>query len=986
MRLTVPLAGCGLLYALLAAPSAQAVEGVTFYAPFDHWLIAEQAAGSRRPVKVFGGRLVPGKVGQALALDGKSYLEFAPAGNVAVGQGTVAMWFQPTAWGAKTYDNFFGLSDNDENCIHLERSDPSGKLRLTIGGPATRANRSIFTPQPLRNGQWYHCAVTWDTATQQAALWLDGQVAAQLSGPGPLPGQVPTLLIGAGFGRMGRAAQGLLDEVVILDHAATAEEVQELMKGSPTASKPVTLTGGGLTTVIRPEAGTVTCGATPAAGSVVIGPAAPFVRVGDREVTFANLTAARGPQAPLPGPGAATRKVFVGHDAASGLGLRLNVQALTERGQALLWCEVTNEGREPVRVTEIGVLRAVGESLLTPGPTARQRIFLDNGSLCGSGSRDLYQPAATHEAHGALVITDPEADWAASLSFASFRVATVTNRIKTNKAGQPAEILATCAYPNGFGLAPGASMSSEVVEISCHPGGHAALEHWADTVMAVNELQPPRHCMSGWNSWYAYRLTVSEDIVLANARIIKERFAPLGVKNLQIDHGWQYRDVIGHWVPNERFPQGLPWLSGQLKQMGLSLGLWTAVTSVSEFAPEVKATPEMLARDAAGKPYVSWDEWYWVPHGATLAVDPTSPAGAEYYRDAGAKVKSYGCTYLKNDFQAHLTAANMKLHDANLTLGTPVWREFTRLLREGMGPDMAYMACNAPLNLVAGLCDAAWTHRDIGNPAGSWEHLRGFANDLATRYHVSGKFYWSDPDYLQIGQGDVDENRIRMAWCALGGGPAYLGDRLPDLSEEKLLQLTKCFPGYRQPARPLDLFTRDGYARIWDLPVKTKWGGWHVLGLFNLDEEDTRIALDLDDLGLAEGQSVVIWDFFAQQLLGELTADRSLGLNLRIPVPRTSCRVLRVTPKQSRPFVLSTDLHLTQGGVELPDVRWDAKTLTLSGVARRMPGLKGKVLVYVPEGYAPVAGKPKGKVLAVPVTFKATDQAWSVKFRKSGGG
>ena len=72
--------------------------------------------------------------------------------------------------------------------------------------------------------------------------------------------------------------------------------------------------------------------------------------------------------------------------------------------------------------------------------------------------------------------------------------------------------------------------------------------------------------------------------------------------------------------------------------------------------------------------------------------------------------------------------------------------------------------------------DTACAARDL--QAGD---LRAWANDFACRYHVSGKFYWSDPDYLQVGQGSLDETRVRMALVALGGGPAFLSDRLPEL-------------------------------------------------------------------------------------------------------------------------------------------------------------------------------------------------------------
>lgn len=973
-----------LLGATALAPCGWCLSGVTFHASFDHWLLPDSAAGSRLPVKVVGGKLVAGKLGQALALDGRSYLEFEPQANVGTRGGTVALWFRPDDWGAKTYDNFFGLSEDDENCVHFERSHPSGRLRLTIGGPGTRANRSLFSLTPLDNGQWYHCAATWDLATGRAALYLNGELQAELTEPGPLPSDVPVLLVGCGFARLTRAAVGLLDDLVILDHAATPDEVQAIMAGVQTETGAIALNAGSLHAVVEPASGAFTVGATVAGGPLLLGPLHPAWWVDGQELPLPPLAAVDASPA-FPALGAGQTLVLTSQDAASGLQLVYRLQAHPDKSLVLAWLEVSNRSAQPVRVTQLAPLWARdAQALLLPGPPARQRVFVDNGGLCGSGSHDLCTPNAAHQAHGAMVVTDPEADWALSASFVSFLTATVTNRIAADADGRPSELLAACTYSNGYLLRPGETLRSEVFEVALRPSGHAALERWADTVMAVNNLRPPGHCPSGWNSWYAYRLEISEDLVLANARIIRERFAPLGCTNLQIDHGWQYRDVVGHWVPNDRFPHGLPWLSEQLRAMGLSLGLWMSVTNVSEFAPEATLQPGILARGPDGGPHVSGDYWFWEPHGKIYSVDPTSPEGAAFLRDAGQKARSYGCVYLKNDFQGNLLAGNLKLHDGDLTLGTPVWRRFAEEFRAGMGPQMAYMACNAPLNQVAGLCDAAWTHRDLGNPGIGLEHLRGWANDFACRYHVSGKFYWSDPDYLQVGQGNLDESRIRMAWVALGGGPAFLSDRLPELPEERLALIPKCLPSYRRCARPVDLFTRDGYARVWDLPVETAWGTWHVLGLFNLEEEPLRLPVALAQLGLPAGQPVVLWDFFAERLLGEASLAEGVGLSLDIPVPPASCRVLRVVPKLDRPFVLSTDMHLTQGGVELPAVAWDAAKLTLSGTARRMPGMTGRVFVYVPEGYAPRDSQSRDRVLEVPLSFTAAEARWSVTFRRAG--
>ena len=72
------VAGVILLLSLCTA-ACWAVEGVTFHASFDRWLVGDIGAGGRTPIKQLGGSLAEGRSGMALSLDGQSYLEF-PAG------------------------------------------------------------------------------------------------------------------------------------------------------------------------------------------------------------------------------------------------------------------------------------------------------------------------------------------------------------------------------------------------------------------------------------------------------------------------------------------------------------------------------------------------------------------------------------------------------------------------------------------------------------------------------------------------------------------------------------------------------------------------------------------------------------------------------------------------------------------------------------------------------------------------------------------
>jgi Concanavalin A-like lectin/glucanases superfamily len=975
---------------LLTLPGSAQSEGLLFSASFDRWLIADVAAGGRVPIREVGKpSLAPGKHGQALALDGASYLEFPAGANVGRTACTICLWFLPGRWGARQYDNILGLSDSNLNALHLERADPGGQLRIVLGGPGTAENaqtRSMFSRDPLRDGQWVHIAVAWDAPKERADLFLDGRPAAELSGPGAFPLDPASILVGCGYGRLGRAITGLIDDLVVLDHAATQEEVHTTMEGVARPGADREIRNSAVTCLIDRTSGSVTLASLrDPSRPCVIGPGAPYARVMEDEVVWPSFDSEERAEPIAASLGAAEHHVFVALEGARRLGLRYHVQAQRDLPMVLVWAEVTNRGEQPVKLSDIGLLRCTGPAGLALGGPDRLRVFTDSGGLTGSGTRTLSVPSAEHAAHGALVIADPEDDWACSLSFVTFRTASVTSQVVTDDHGQPESAKAVCAYPGGFTLKPGETLESEVLLFGIYPSGHDALERWADVVMAANGLAPPKHCPSGWNSWYAYRLTLTEDIALANARIVKERFAPLGCTNIQLDHGWEYRDVVGNWVPNDRFPHGMNWLHDQLAGMGLTLGLWVAVTQVSEFAPLFSEHPEALLQGANGKPLVTDPNWYWEPHGRCFSLDPTHPLGEELYRRSGEMLREYGCTYVKNDFQGNLLQTGLPWHDADPTRGVPAYRKAMAAFREGMGPDMAYHACNAPLNVAAGLCDVAWVHRDLGNPAGNWEHLRLWANEFACRYHVSGKFYWSDPDYLQVGQGDLNETRVRMALVALGGGPAFLSDRLPDLPEDRLALIPKCLPSYRQTARPLDLFEHDGYPQVWDLPVETSWGKWHVVGLLNLDEAAARITVDLRRLGLEEGRPCLVYDFFEEKLLGEVTPSDDMVVALRFPVPATSVRLLRIVRKEPRPFVLSTDMHLTQGGVELRSVEWNERRLTLTGVARRAAGMSGRVFVYVPEGYAVAKGgtPPTGRVLAVPVSFRAPEAGWSVRFARA---
>jgi alpha-galactosidase len=87
-------------------------------------------------------------------------------------------------------------------------------------------------------------------------------------------------------------------------------------------------------------------------------------------------------------------------------------------------------------------------------------------------------------------------------------------------------------------------------------------------------LTPPM----GWNDWYQYRCSITEDDVLANAKaLVSSGLANVGYNYLNLDDCWMAptRTSDGELQADPtRFPHGMAWLASQLHAMGLKLGVY----------------------------------------------------------------------------------------------------------------------------------------------------------------------------------------------------------------------------------------------------------------------------------------------------------------------------------------------------------------------------------------------------------------------------
>jgi len=108
-----------------------------------------------------------------------------------------------------------------------------------------------------------------------------------------------------------------------------------------------------------------------------------------------------------------------------------------------------------------------------------------------------------------------------------------------------------------------------------------------------------------------------------------------------------------------------------------------------------------------------------------------------------------------------------------------------------------------------------------------------------------------------------------------------------------------------------------------------------------------------------------------------------------VPAQQGETYAIRAVP--THPWVLSTDLHLTQGSVELEGVKYEESSEQLEGEASRHVRAKGHLVIYVPPGFkiqsASVAyrveGQPSGAQVAyLQLEFERKTSSWWMRFER----
>lgn len=148
---------------------------------------------------------------------------------------------------------------------------------------------------------------------------------------------------------------------------------------------------------------------------------------------------------------------------------------------------------------------------------------------------------------------------------------------------------------------------------SFHMGLERELKAFHHYFAALDRDYPTVEQAAGWTSWYHYYTNISEEIILKNARAVKDAGLPLTY--FQIDDGFQ--EKTGDWLKvNNKFPNGMAKVADEIKALGFIPGLWLAPFLVSKKSEIAQKHPDWLLKDGAGKVIKMgynpmWDGWFY---------------------------------------------------------------------------------------------------------------------------------------------------------------------------------------------------------------------------------------------------------------------------------------------------------------------------------------------------------------------------------------
>lgn len=498
------------------------------------------------------------------------------------------------------------------------------------------------------------------------------------------------------------------------------------------------------------------------------------------------------------------------------------------------------------------------------------------------------------------------------------------------------------------------------------------------------EHRPKQNAVAGWCSWEAYRRGIDLGTVQTVAEFLHESLQAYGLQYLQVDDGYQsmplpadaHMTMAEGWMTCDdiKFPGGHDALVQTICKQGLTPAIWVNANITNPDFPQ--SHPEHVIWNVGVPLKGEWIDFLYACDADTLAthVEPLFRA-----------LRGKGYRYIKIDAIRHLLFDG--LHEC-VRLGLMSnqeaekrFRAFMEATREGMGPDVYYLASWGEMHEVVGVADACRISMDA-NP--TWAGVRMQLFESARWFHTQRILFLNDPDHVCV-RTKAEWAQSVLSLISLSGELYMLSDTPQTYTGEKLDIIRKTLPPLTTKAGETGPLRLDYPAYAWtklhgfavqshETPVEMEEvsqkdaasiGGWtpdsaalhpfSSLWSFALSHHGLRwrvmlrVAthplptgeLPLERLALDPHKTYLAFEFWEQKYLGEITGSFACK-----PLPLGHCQVVAFYEKPACPTVIASDRHVSMDAVSIHTHCYENNILHLR--LNAVAGEQFKYMIYLP--------------------------------------
>ncbi|WP_035605008.1 NPCBM/NEW2 domain-containing protein [Haloferula sp. BvORR071] len=543
--------------------------------------------------------------------------------------------------------------------------------------------------------------------------------------------------------------------------------------------------------------------------------------------------------------------------------------------------------------------------------------------------------------------------------------------------------------------------------------------------------------ITGWSSWWAYMRNFSQKDCDELLAVWKEKqFADYGYRFIQIDDCFQNEFGKGQarqaypgantgyvargpetWLDwrKDLYPAGLTGYADACRKAGFEPGVWIG----SYFTDNELITqhPDWFIQGQDGKPFVA--PW------ASCGIDATNKTAMDtLVRPTFRGLRKANVSYVKVDLLRHYLYDNLHHNleycKAHGVAPDQMYRKYLGAIREELGPDTFLLSCWGVLPESVGIADACRIGGDGYGPMtmqqyNSWngivwrndpDHCDVFPHfkpaeagnvTKTTTVQASPTDTIIRPalasiascmlllsDRPQVYRDEANLRGLRRAAPVLFSVPGQLYDFTPDRSRN-LIRIPRTAITNGADPSPIDALQFGTINPWWLNEYNLPGGSWVVLNRINWSNQAAaKTSVALADIGLDPKKQYVAYEFWSNRYLGSCK-DSSLVFD---ELPAMGLSSIAIRELSERPQLVSTNRHLSQGGVDLVSVAWSQKVL--SGKSRVVAGDRYEISVRVPAGYQLKAATIDGKTAAINtegelvriacVPATSSEVAWQLEF------